>query len=290
MNTSDSSPKIYQIFSYQITPIHPKGIQLTIDSTVTSYKDLVEKKNQFFAEILSDDKLKLIKPPARIKGFGLEKKHKEYFIFTIQVKRSMLRTNEEKAKEHIPDFPFITIVIDNRKESQKIAIQKNTLAFHNPLQVAEILEYSFSKYLNNYQLDISINGMFSSRKFWDIVKQKEDKIEEVMFELGKPNLTRINKTLTTQMKELLLSTNSKKGTVILKAHEKESIKLSKTDSRLNGIVSADSQGMGDIKLKFRHERQRFSTKNIPTEKIITEGEIHNLTDDKLNKVLDKLLS
>jgi glycosyltransferase involved in cell wall biosynthesis len=49
----------FEIYRFQILPIS-KSIQLTIDDEVTTYEELVEKKNQFLAEILKKEKYDFI--------------------------------------------------------------------------------------------------------------------------------------------------------------------------------------------------------------------------------------
>ena len=46
----------FETYRFQILPIS-KNIQLTIDNEVASYEELVEKKNQFLADILNKEKL-----------------------------------------------------------------------------------------------------------------------------------------------------------------------------------------------------------------------------------------
>lgn len=79
----------FETYRYQILPIS-KSIQLTIDDDVNSYDDLVEKKNQFLAEILNKGKLNFEHSKSKI-SLRFDGSGEDVFVFRINVLRKLKR-------------------------------------------------------------------------------------------------------------------------------------------------------------------------------------------------------
>lgn len=80
-----------------------------------------------------------------------------------------------------PSTPFCYVVIDNRSEYRKMAIQINREAWKDTNQVKDLLHESFNDLLHiaGYRIDVTIKTMMQTTKFWDYVnrRRKIDKVD-----------------------------------------------------------------------------------------------------------------
>lgn len=271
---------VFDMYRFQIAPIY-KEIQLRIDGLFSTREELISKKNILFSEILSHDKFSLVSPPLSVSGFELQNTYEDFFIFTIQVKKTIKITTVRKKKEKLSDFPYLYIIVFNDKDCQKIAIQKNTRVFPKTSVCADLLERSFSYYLKNSQLDIVLNPIFVEGEFWNYIDLHKNDIKHISFEFNKRNLSTIRETIGEEMSKLLVSTNGKSGSINIDSHSDGSLLIDKSNISINNLVkSASSGSQGDIKVKIKKRRSKFSTKNIPTERTLKEAEISNLTEEQ----------
>lgn len=277
---------LFDMYRFQIAPIY-KDIQLRLDGLFSSRKELINLKNKLFSDILSHDKFSLISPPHSVSGFELLNNFDDFFIFTIQVKKTVKITTVRKKKEKLSDFPYLYIIIFNDRNCQKIAIQKNTRVFPKTSDCVELLERSFSHYLKNSQLDIVINPIFIEGEFWNYIDLHKNDIKHISFEFNKQNLSFIRETIGDEMSKLLESTNGKTGSINIDSHSDGNLLIDKSNTNIKNLVlSASSGSQGDIKVKIKKRRSKFSTKNIPTERTLKEAEISNLTKDEALIILN----
>lgn len=87
---------------------------------------------------------------------------------------SKIEKTKKKSK------PYGYVIIDNRPNSQIIAIQSNSVAWRNPNDVKKWLQESFNSILDtkNYGVEVSIWSKMMPSNFWDYVnkKRKKDKV------------------------------------------------------------------------------------------------------------------
>lgn len=157
------NPKLvsFETYRFQILPIS-KSIQLTIDNEVTSYEDLVEKKNQFLSDVFNKPKLTFEHSKSKI-TLRFDGTDDNIFLFRINVLRKLKRHTPDFKEEQIEDYPAVTIAIHNDKTKQLIAIEKNSKAFAHPETVSHIIENNLNRHLKPKILQ-SILSLFIQRK------------------------------------------------------------------------------------------------------------------------------
>jgi hypothetical protein len=279
---------IFDIFRFQLAPTVSDAYQTRIDEESLTYADLKSKKNELLAKILRNQNLRLIDPHDRISGFELLQEIDDFFFFAIQIKREIKRTTLDRKIEQIPDYPYIYLIINNKPEVQKIAIQKNRKVYQHTNAPANLFERTLAYHLRSYHLDIVVNPIFSEGKFWDIIQQYDQRIQAVTFEIPKPNLSDVSKTIDKFVIETIQGTNAKQAKLEIEAHKDSNLNINQSDKNINDLVKASSEGNGDITLKIKRRRTKFSTRNIPTEKIVTEFELSNLSSHQIQDLLSNL--
>ena len=89
--------------------------------------------------------------------------------------------------ERSKSYPYCYVVIDNRPGKQFIAVQKSN-SWRKPNKVQEVLQYSFSRYMEKGALAISIEELVIPLKIWDycsiVCKDGEDYITRITLNIN----------------------------------------------------------------------------------------------------------
>ena len=107
-----------------------------------------------------------------------------------------LSFQDETLKKNVQkDFRDLVVVIDNRPGIQRLAIESNTRAFSNLIQVEWILASAFNEYLKFYGLSIHIDNLQDSNDFWRYIDDRTygKGFWKVSFHLPPLNLERLKK-------------------------------------------------------------------------------------------------
>lgn len=102
--------------------------------------------------------------------------------------------------------PSVLVLIDNRKDMQRIAIQQSTKSFSDVQTVAKILERSLCAYLRKYRLSVKICPKRHSKDFWKIADQHQTDVVWIRFNLTHPNLPALD-DLVCQFDEMAKALN-----------------------------------------------------------------------------------
>ena len=173
------SPQIhFELFRYQLLPA-TQHIQRDMFREVLSIKDLKEKKNIFFQEIL-DDFPSLQYKDAQT-NVRVDLTSAPWYVIEINTQKTLQRDKPDFEKERIDTWPHMVVVINNSPDVQLIAISRNKKAFSSCSVVANILQDNFQKILHKYQLNIQIEALFEKNKFWDLIGKYSGKITSVNF-------------------------------------------------------------------------------------------------------------
>ena len=120
----------------------------------------------------------------------------------------MLRLQKSKIKEYELDYKMVTlkeepsslIIIDNRFEQQRILIERNSSTFQ-PKTIATILEKNIGAQLRNNRLGIKIPLVYRKEIFWNVVKEYEKGIRQIVFDFPYPNMARPMEKLGASLKK-----------------------------------------------------------------------------------------
>ncbi len=152
---------------------------------------------------------------------------------------------ETDDHEYNPDcYAFI----DNRKDVQRIAIQKKSDSFSSPNQVAKILQTVFCKYLKSYDLSLEINPKMHSDEFFHVVKQHQNKFAYVKFNYAHPNLPAIS-DLITEIEDAAEETNSDPSLELNQKVSGEPIIISEKSERIQRYAKASAAQGKPIHMK-----------------------------------------
>jgi len=260
----------FHIFRYHLNPISSDTQQLKLfENKKFSVEELKEKKNDFFNNVLQElDFYKDKRNPLKIEHF-----ENEYYLIKL-AQRKTTRIVQDFEDFEITNEPFVYIIINNNPSVQKIAISENKEAFSEPRVVKNILVKLFNKGLKQYGLDIAIEELFEQKSFWKFVQSHKYEIKLIDFKYIKPNLADISKSLPEDFRNFTDNVNSKESHIVLKAPENGVLEnIDKSNKTVNGLVEYTSEGAGEIKLKIKGFRKRYSTKENPVTISISEAQI-----------------
>lgn len=277
----------FEIYRFQILPIS-KSIQLTIDDAVTTYEELVEKKNQFLAEILKKENLKFEHSKSKI-SLRYDGSEEDVFLFRINVLRKLKRHTSDFKIEQIEDYPAVTIAFHNDKSKQIIAIERNGKAFAFPETVSHIIENNLNRYLKSRNLAIYIEPIYSKEDFWDVVEKYEHRISQLDFELIRPNMSNISAKIDEQLKLLESSVDAHRLNLKLQSSKNANLIVDRRNLQIDGLVDYASQGGGNVSFKIKGLRKKVKTTKTPTVINIDELELNNLPTNSLINILKLLL-
>lgn len=245
------------VYTYQFGPIVPEKQTLPFEPETPIDTDaLMARKGEIFEQIFADFKRVRIfegkeSDPKMLPIEGVN--NKRLILFHLgDPKRIPLVTISEEGKfvnSSAPSAPHCLIIIDNRKDVQRIYIEKKQAAFNaNTDRIAKALERSFNCQLRKEHLYMKINHEYSSTAFWDFIKSHECGIKSLIFQIPYPNLPRVSDYIKV-LKDL---NKSLKCETILKLDAaKEGILsgVTRENPHINGLVEASAQSGATISVK-----------------------------------------
>lgn len=105
-----------------------------------------------------------------------------------------------------PDEPSALVIIDNRKDQQRILIE-HTRAWQDTDAVRNILQSCLGSVLRqHYNLGIRIEPVWQKNTFEKIVRAYGERIKMVEFDVGYPNMGRTGNNFLNPLKESLMNT------------------------------------------------------------------------------------
>lgn len=202
------------IYNYQFQKVLDDG-ELDLFETYEERKKRIdsnfEKKQKIFSDLLYSD--------ANAGGkrivFKAKNSQKDYlhlfavnpsddfFVLRIANKQVKMLTNNKLQQVYAQDFPFSTVIIDNRKGIQRILIEDKKSAFRDVRTIERILEDTFGRYLNSYGLRIVLMHLQNAEDFWKYVEndvQFPQGVYRLRFILPTINLDRLASSMEEVMR------------------------------------------------------------------------------------------
>lgn len=190
-------------FQYQL-PLYEEDYDY---SKVDVNKSWTEKQ-EIFGRLFEEQSELEFKIPEKVKPYG----HQLIACSIPDVIIMRFANNKEETLEvdfqkvKTDNFPSTLVIIDNRKDVQRIAIWSND-AFSDTRQVARIMERVFRDRLKRDLLTIDIRPKCHSSEFWKVVDRTYGRVCYAKFNLMHPNLPE----LTEGIKELMGLANDMNG-------------------------------------------------------------------------------
>lgn len=230
----------FQIYTYMFRPVTENQTEIPFEEfQQINVQDSLDRKQDLTGEVLDDDK------KLKFKFNDVEYAHKMYigqngiYVFRIANsghKPAKVETDFMVVKQE--NHPSCLVIIDNRKDRQIIAIEKNS-AFGKDPSLAVILQTTLRKALQSYRLTLDVTPKFHTSEFWQVVDASMmlKGIESVDFPFAYPNLPEISDMVGEYMNNVARQTNSE-PTLHLKGQNNESLTLSRKDLWLLSAIKA----------------------------------------------------
>ena len=283
---SQSPQFSFHIYRYQILPLSQQ-IPLFFEFGVKSIDELKKRKNEFFGQCIQKivnlvyERAKLIHKIILNEG--------DITILKIGVNRKFNRDKPDFTEEEIDNWPNLLVIINNKADIQKIAVQFNRKAFSSTNTVANLLEQSINSILEKYYLKTHIKPIFTKQFFWDIVDKHPTGITQTCFDMISPNMSNISHSLSLDLQQLNATTNTQETKIELNSDQSSSLNFDRDDEFISSLVDYASEGGGNISLKVKGYKRKFHTSNSINEYEIDEFEIKNTTSHELGEIFKGIL-
>jgi hypothetical protein len=245
----------FDIFTFQMssTPV----TQLSLFNKPLTREELMEKKNVFFSEIFKSD---MSFYHRRFKLSYQVVYSNEDFILLRLANKKVVHIEKQFHRESFESEPSCLIAIYNNPELQLIAVESDRTSFGKSFTVIRIIEKTFEKELQKFDLRIKINPKYEEKEFWDFLDSYEKQVEGLKFEFEYPNLPRVNQYLSDELKEASKSLNSEKTKIEFSAGGNQFLdNLVQSNQELSDLVKSSAEGAGPIKIKIKGYRHWEST-------------------------------
>ncbi len=278
---------IFSIYRYQIVPISSViQSELFDKEDIKSYQDLINKKNEIFSRIITNEKTKL-----RGHGYNvlsqLEYSESSDILIRMGVEKTKEVHKSDFKKEKIKDYPNIIVYFNNNPNKQLIYIQNNINAFSDSETVKNIIEKSISPKLSKYNLAIYIEQTFNENEFWDTIKKYEGKITFLKFDFVKENLASIAKTAVENLKYIQNNVNSHKTTIEFNAPKNGVLEnIVPENEEIAGLLDYNKEGGASSPI-IRVKKMKGNIKTTKSERTF-EIEEYQGTELDLEKLIEKL--
>lgn len=191
------------------------------------------------------------------------------------------------------NHPSCLVIIDNRKDRQIIAIERN-IAFSKTSMVADILQNTFRLKLLSNRLTLDIAGKFHTAEFWQVrnASMELKGIEYVDFPFAYPNLPAISDLVDEYFTNLAKRTNSE-PTLHLQGQNHESVNIDPKDIWILNAIKACAASGKPILIKPKGSQVRKIGVDSPVIEEIADIAVKELSsrdlfDSKFNLIVEFL--
>lgn len=279
------------IYTYQFSPVTHRQMDFIEENL--SKEDLMKRKQSYFGEFISQTG-DVYKRGGKKYGHKIIMNQDNIVVFRIANSKKLILEQNFQKIEH-PYTPSCLVVVDNRNNVQRIAIEEDVKAFSDTNVVMNILLSTYKKHLEKKGLYITIQREYKKNEFWDVVNKYQDKVTMVRFQISYPNLPRLNQTIKGIISSTSEVTNSRCTTIEYKAGEGEFLNLSNEDDNIKELSEASADGGDIIKIKAKGIRHHITTGNTYKSFEIDEletslkGDLFQNGKEKLVELLNEFL-
>lgn len=274
------------LYTYQCDPI--TKLENRLFEKLPSIKERMDKKLEYIHTILTDDKFQF-----RSKKDG-EFNHKLYYedngIIVLKIANNKHLNLEENFKKQQHYYsPSCFVIIDNRTNIQRIAIEENFTAFSSTDVVRNILEYSLKRYLRGYGLGIEIKKEYEKKEFWDLIDSQTKGVSMVRFSFSYPNLPRVHQSINDLINSESKVVHSKQTTLEYKSDNSEQLELEESNPQLSSLVDASANSGHPITIKAKGIRKFIQTGNTTKRIYIDDLEVNIQEGDLFQKTAERIV-
>lgn len=280
----------FDIFTYQISP--ESIIQPKLFAPERSIEEIIRNKNQYFAEIFKGQ-LNFYSNRKKL-NYKIEYADKDFILLRLANKRA-IKVEKNFQKEYFTSEPSCLIGIYNDPQVQLIAIESDKTSFGNSFSVLKILEKAIDRALSEYYLRFYPQPKYEERVLWDMIQKYQGQVEKLQFQFSKPNLSRVNESLSKELKEASKTMNSANTKIEFNAPKDNILEnLDESNCYLTDLIKASSEGSGPAKLKIKGfrgwETTEYSVKSFSYESLEVESDSKTIIEfirDLKNKMINE---
>lgn len=247
----------FDIFTYQLSVL--QMTQLSLFEKRLSRDEMMERKNIFFNEIFNSQ-LSFYHRRNKL-NYKIEYKSEDFILLRLANKR-VVHIEREFHRESFESEPSCLVGIYNTPETQYLLVESDRTSFGTSFTVIRIIERAFERELEKLNFRIKIHPKYEEKEFWKLLNRYPQQVEGLRFEFEYPNLPRVNKFLSDELREASKSLNSGKTKVEFVAAEDCILdNLVEENIELNSLVKTSAEGAGPVKIKIKGLRRWESTDN-----------------------------
>lgn len=289
----------FQIYQYMFRPVMENQMGLPLEEfQAVNVQESLDKKQELLGSVLNDF---ACEKDEQKKYYQFDGEFFRYRSFINQGDIYVIRiANNKKAKlesdfnvSELDNHPSCLVIIDNRKDRQIIAIERN-VAFSKASMVADILQNTFRLKLLSRRLTLDIAGKFHTAEFWQVrnASMELKGIEYVDFPFAYPNLPAISDLVGEYFTDLAKRTNSE-PTLHLQGQNHESVNLDPEDIWVLKAIKACAASGKPILMKPKGSQVRKIGVESPVIEEIADVAVKDLSsrdlfDAKFNLIVEFL--
>ena len=289
----------FQIYQYMFRPVMENQMGLPLEEfQAVNVQESLDKKQELLGSVLNDF---ACEKDEQKKYFQFDGEFFRYRSFINQGDIYVMRiANNKKTKleadfnvSELDNHPSCLVIIDNRKDRQIVAIERNA-AFSKNSMVADILQNTFRLKLLSRRLTLDIAGKFHTAEFWQVrnASMELKGIEYVDFPFAYPNLPAISDLVGEYFTDLAKRTNSE-PTLHLQGQNHESVNLDPEDIWVLKAIKACAASGKPILMKPKGSQVRKIGVESPVIEEIADVAVKDLSsrdlfDAKFNLIVEFL--
>lgn len=289
----------FQIYQYMFRPVMENQMGLPLEEfQAVNVQESLDKKQELLGSVLNDF---ACEKDEQKKYYQFDGEFFRYRSFINQGDIYVMRiANNKKTKleadfnvSELDNHPSCLVIIDNRKDRQIVAIERN-VAFSKNSMVADILQNTFRLKLLSRRLTLDIAGKFHTAEFWQVrnASMELKGIEYVDFPFAYPNLPAISDLVGEYFTDLAKRTNSE-PTLHLQGQNHESVNLDPEDIWVLKAIKACAASGKPILMKPKGSQVRKIGVESPVIEEIADVAVKDLSsrdlfDAKFNLIVEFL--
>lgn len=289
----------FQIYQYMFRPVMENQMGLPLEEfQAVNVQESLDKKQELLGSVLNDF---ACEKDEQKKYYQFDGEFFRYRLFINQGDIYVMRiANNKKTKleadfnvSELDNHPSCLVIIDNRKDRQIVAIERNA-AFSKNSMVADILQNTFRLKLLSRRLTLDIAGKFHTAEFWQVrnASMELKGIEYVDFPFAYPNLPAISDLVGEYFTDLAKRTNSE-PTLHLQGQNHESVNLDPEDIWVLKAIKACAASGKPILMKPKGSQVRKIGVESPVIEEIADVAVKDLSsrdlfDAKFNLIVEFL--
>lgn len=289
----------FQIYQYMFRPVMENQMGLPLEEfQAVNVQESLDKKQELLESVLNDF---ACEKDEQKKYYQFDGEFFRYRSFINQGDIYVMRiANNKKTKleadfnvSELDNHPSCLVIIDNRKDRQIVAIERNA-AFSKNSMVADILQNTFRLKLLSRRLTLDIAGKFHTAEFWQVrnASMELKGIEYVDFPFAYPNLPAISDLVGEYFTDLAKRTNSE-PTLHLQGQNHESVNLDPEDIWVLKAIKACAASGKPILMKPKGSQVRKIGVESPVIEEIADVAVKDLSsrdlfDAKFNLIVEFL--